>query len=126
MRIFPPPFPVESLGIFPCGNFPCAPFKNFKMQFNDIGRVSVIRKYPSNDLMSFFGELKCLQVWGNFPLILSPIYKLPLNFHMDSRFTYKPIFRVDSLLQQSQSPGFPMESTRFCPLGYSSLLSFYK
>ena len=73
MRIFPPPFPVESLGIFPRGNFPRASLKNFKMQFNDIGRVPVMWKYPSDDLMSFFGELKCFQVWGNFPLISTPI-----------------------------------------------------
>ena len=73
MWIFPPPFPVESLGIFPRGNFPRASLKNFKMQFNDIGRVPVMWKYPSDDLMSFFGELKCLQVWGNFPLISTAI-----------------------------------------------------
>ena len=70
--IFQPPSPVESLEIFPRGNFPRASLKHFKMQFNDIGRVPVIRKYPSDDLMSFFGELKYLQVWGNFPLISTP------------------------------------------------------
>ena len=42
MCIFPPPFPAESLGIFPRGNFPRASLKNFKMQFNDIGRVPVM------------------------------------------------------------------------------------
>ena len=40
--IFPPPFLVESLGIFPGGNFPGAPLKYFKMQFNDKGRVPVM------------------------------------------------------------------------------------
>ena len=30
MWIFPPPFPVESLGIFPHGNFPRASLKNLK------------------------------------------------------------------------------------------------
>ena len=59
MWIFPPPFPVESLGIFPGGNFPRASLKNFKMQFIDIGRVPVVWKYPTDDLMSFFCELKC-------------------------------------------------------------------
>ena len=73
MWIFPPPFPVESLEIFPRGNFPRASPKNFKMKFNDIGRVPVMWKYPSDDLMSLFGELKCLQVWGNFPLISTAI-----------------------------------------------------
>ena len=43
-------------------------------------------KYPSDDLMSFFGELKCVQVWGNFPLVSTSIKKIPLNFHMDSRY----------------------------------------
>ena len=47
-------------------------------------------KYPSDDLMSFFGELKCVQVWGNFPLVSTSIKKIPLNFHLDSRFTYYP------------------------------------
>ena len=42
MWIFPPPFPVESLEIFPRGNFPHASPKNFKMKFNDIGRVPVM------------------------------------------------------------------------------------
>ena len=30
-------------------------------------------KYPSDNLMSLFGELKFLQVWGNFPLISTAI-----------------------------------------------------
>ena len=42
MWTFPPPFPVESLGIFPRGNFPRVSPKNFKMQYNDIGRVPVM------------------------------------------------------------------------------------
>ena len=66
-------FPVESLGIFPHGNFPCASPKIFKMQFNDIGKVHDMWKYPSDDLMSLFGEFKCLQVWGIFPLISTTI-----------------------------------------------------
>ena len=55
MWIFPHPFLIESRGIFPHGNFP----QNFKMQYKDIGRVPVEGKYPSDDLMSYFGELKC-------------------------------------------------------------------
>ena len=115
--IFPPPFPVESLEIFPRGNFPFASPKNFKMKFNDIGRVPVMWKYHSDDLMSFFGELKCLQVWGNFPLILTPIWKFSLNFHVDSCFTYNPNFHVDSLHQQSQSPGNPLGIREILPSG---------
>ena len=105
--IFQPPFPRESLGKFPCGNLPCVSLKNFKMQHNDIERVQVMWKYPTHNLMPFFGELKYLQVWGNFPLILTPILKLPLNFRVDSCFTYNPNFRVDSLHHQPQSPGIP-------------------
>ena len=36
MWIFPPPFPVGSLGI------PRVSLKNFEMRFNDIGRISVM------------------------------------------------------------------------------------
>ena len=38
--------------------------KNFKMQYNDIGSVQVVWKYPSDDLMAILGELKWLQVRG--------------------------------------------------------------
>ena len=92
MWIFPPPFPVESLGIFPRGNFPRVSLKNFKMQFNDIVRITVLWKYPNDDLMSFFGELKCLQVWGTFPLILnfdlkiSPEFPRGFSFHLQPKF----------------------------------------
>ena len=120
MWIFPPHFPVESLGKFPRGNFLCVSLKIFKMQFNDIGRISVMWKYPSDDLMSFFGELKFLQVWRNFPLISTPIWKFPLNFHVDSRFTCNPNFHMDSFHKQKQSPGIPHGSARFCPLGMLS------
>ena len=55
-----------SMWIFPCGipgdismlKFPLWFPQNFKMQFNDTGRVPVMLKYPSDDLMSFFGELE--------------------------------------------------------------------
>mgnify|MGYP001793070419 CR=1 FL=1 len=78
-------FYVDISASFPCGipgyistwKFALCFPKNFKMQYNSIGRVQVMWKYPSDDLMSFFSELKCLQVWGNFPLILTPIWKLP-------------------------------------------------
>ena len=108
-------FYVDISASFPC-RFPgdistwkylsCFP-QHFKMQFNDIGRVPVVWRHPSDDLMSFFGELKCLQIWGNFPLISTPIWKFPLNFHMDARFTYNPNFHVDSLHQQPKSLGIP-------------------
>ena len=117
MWIFPPPFPVESLGIFPRGNFPRVSLKNFKMQYKDIGRVPVMWKYLSDDLMSFFGEIKCLQVWGNFPLISTPIWKFPLNFRVDSRFTYNPNFHVDSLHQQPKSLGIPCRIREILPAG---------
>ena len=43
--------------------------QKFKMRYNDMQRVPVVRKYPSDDLRSFVIELKCLQVWGYFPFI---------------------------------------------------------
>ena len=66
MRIFPPPFSVESLGILSKCN---------------LRGPSHVEK-PSDDLMSLFGELKCLQVWGNFPLILNAISKFSPEFSM--------------------------------------------
>ena len=42
--------------------------------------------------MSFFGELKCLQVWGTFPLILnfdlkiSPEFPRGFSFHLQPKF----------------------------------------
>ena len=56
-------FPCGIPGDVSCGKCPCASLKNFKMQINDIGRTPVMWKYPSDDLMSFFVELKSLQVW---------------------------------------------------------------
>ena len=67
--------------------------------------------------MSLFGEFKCLQVWGNFPLISTAILKFPLNFHVDSRFTYNPNFRVDSLPQQLKSLGIPHGIRKILPAG---------
>ena len=99
------------LGIFPRGNFP----QNFKMQFNDIGRVPDVRKQPSDDLMSCFGESKCLQVWGNFSFISTVIKKFPLNFRVDSCFTYNRNYRVDSLHQQPPSLGIPLRICKILP-----------
>ena len=42
---YPPPFPVESKGIYSCGNFPRTSVTIFKMQFNDIGRVPQLCEY---------------------------------------------------------------------------------
>mgnify|MGYP001796171023 CR=1 FL=1 len=123
MWIFPPPFPVESLGIFPGGNFPRAFLINFKMQFNDIGRVSVMWKYPSDDLLSFFGELKCLQVGETF-LSFQPRFK---NFPGISTWILVTLTTQISTWIPStnnQKPqGFPTESARFCPLGMILKLS---
>ena len=102
---------------FPRGNLPCVSLKDFKMQHNDIGRAQVMWKYPTHSLMSFFGELKYLQVWGNFSLILIMILNVPLNFRVDSCFTYNPNFRMDSLHQQPQSPGIPCRIPEILPAG---------
>ena len=37
-----------------------------------------------------------LKVRGDFPLISIRIWKTPLNFYINSRFTYNPNFHVDS------------------------------
>ena len=45
-------------------------------------------------------------------------WKIPLNFHMDSRFTYKPNFPVDSLPPLSAIPGdSPQNPCDFAHLG---------
>ena len=62
-------FPCEICGDISTWKFPSC----FPVQFDDIGRVPVMWKYPCYDLMSFFSELRCLQVWGNSPLISTPI-----------------------------------------------------
>ena len=68
--------------------------QNFKLhvQYKDIGRVPVEWKYPSDDLMSFFGELKCLQVWEttlSFPpgFESSPEFLCGFLFHLEPKFS---------------------------------------
>ena len=117
MWIFLPPFPAESLAIFPCWNFPHVFLKKFKMEYNDLGRVPVMWEFPSDDLMTFFGELKCLKVWGNFLLTSTPIRKFPLNFCVDSHFTWNPNFRVDSLHHQPPSLGILRRIREILPVG---------
>ena len=92
MWIFPPSFPVESVGKFLRGNFPCVSLKNFKMQYNDIGIVRVMRKYLSDDLMSFFGEIKYLQVLGKLPSHLNPDLKISPEFPRGFSFHLQPKF----------------------------------
>ena len=97
MWIFPHPLPIQSMRIFPHGNFP----QNFKVQYKDIERVPVDRKYSSDVLMSIFGELKCSQVWGNLPLIST---------------------RMDSLHQQPASPGIPRRIHLILPAGQLAII----
>ena len=90
--------PAEISSRFPCGNeeqmkgyFLCGyfqllslwnPWGYFRVEISHVlpskilncnlmtwERSQLCEKYPSDDLRSFFGELKCLQLWGNFPLI---------------------------------------------------------
>ena len=57
-------FYVDISAFFSCGipgdistwKFPLCFPQNFKWQFNDIGRVPVMWKYPRDDLMSSFGD----------------------------------------------------------------------
>ena len=94
--------------------------QNFKMRYNDIRRVPVVRKYPSDDLRSFVIEFKMFTVLGILPSHFNLDLKNPLNFPVDSHFTYNPSFRVGSL---HQPQGFPTESAWFCPLGWKCLFS---
>ena len=108
--IFPPPFPVESLGIFSPGNF----LPSFLWWH---------RKGPS--------YVKIFQCW--FEVILWSIkmdaglrklpshfnrdLKFPLNFRVDSRFTYNPNFR-GFLHHQPPSPGIPRKIRENLPAGF--------
>ena len=54
--------------------------------------------------------------------------KFPLNFSVDSRFTYNPNFSGDSPPPRIHHPqGFPAESAWFCPLGlYQELIMWQR
>ena len=110
MWIFPPLFPRESPRIFPHGNFPHISFKMSKRHYKDIQRVPVVKKYPSNVLMSILWwteisfsfppgisrEFKGVILYGNFQtvslqlltndimLIKAPVCH-PANFICDIR-----------------------------------------
>ena len=138
--------PAEISSLFPCGNlgemkgnFLCGYFcflslwnpwgyfhveislisslKNFKMQFNYIGRVPVMWKYASVDLMSSFGEFKCSQVWGNYLLISIPFKNFPwISMWILVSVTTQISTWIPST--SNNNPwGFPTECARFCPLG---------
>ena len=51
------------------------------------------------------------------PSHFNPDLKSSLNFHMNSRFTDNPNFRLDSLHQQPQSPGIPHKIREILPAG---------
>ena len=78
--------------------------QNFKMRYNYIRRVPVVRKYPSDDLRSFVIEFKMFTVLGILPFHFNLDLKNPLNFPVDSHFTYNPSFCVGSLHQPQGIP----------------------
>ena len=69
MWIFPPLFPRESPGIFPHGNFPHISLKISKCHKRPYKGSQLWKNIPVMFYCQFFGELKGLQVRGNFPLI---------------------------------------------------------
>ena len=64
-------FPCRIPGDITTWKFPSFFPQNFKMQYSDIGRVPVMWKYPSDELMTFFVELKCLR-FGETSLSFQP------------------------------------------------------
>ena len=82
IRIFPFPFSIVSLRIFPHEYFPHTSLKISKRNTRTQEGFELCNKHHSVDLMSFFGELKCFQVWGNFHLIsISPEFPCGFPFH---------------------------------------------
>ena len=82
IRIFPLPFSIVSLRIFPHEYFPHTSLKISKRNTRTQEGFQLCNKHHSVDLMSFFGELKCFQVWGNFHLIsISPEFPCGFPFH---------------------------------------------
>ena len=101
MWIFPHPFPVESLGSFLRGNFPRVSLKNFKMQFNHMKTVPAMWKSSSDDLVSFFGEIKIITGLGKFPSHFNPDLKIFHQFLRGFSFHLQPKFPC----------GFPPQTT---------------
>ena len=100
-RILSPPFPVESLGMFPFGNFPCFYPQNLKMQYNDIGRVPVMSKIS--------------QWWFDVILwwikIFTGLGKLPSHFKLDLKTSPKFPREFSFYLQPKFPRGFPPPTT---------------
>ena len=115
--IFPPPFPVESLGIFPHENFSRASLKNFK--FN---------------LMTKEGSQLC----ENIPVVIRchslvnwNVYRFGetfLSFQSQFKYflwisTWIPVLLTTQIsawipsTNKHNPRGFPTKSVRFCPLG---------
>ena len=110
-------FPCEIPGDISTWKFPsCFPQKNFKMQFNDIGSDPVIWKYPSDDLMSLFGESKCVRVWEplshfNHVLKISPGFPRGLSFDLKPKFPHR--FPPSTTTIPRDSPPNPQHFARW-------------
>ena len=60
---------------------------------------------------------------GKLASHFNPDLKIPLNFRMDSRFTYNSKFHMDSLHQQPQSPRIPRRIHEILPTGLDLIIS---
>ena len=78
----------------------------------------MVWKYPSDDFMSFFGELESLYNSGELPSHFIQDLKNSPDFHLDSRFTYNPIF----LHRQPQSLGIPRKICVVLPAGLAGTI----
>ena len=91
--------------------------QNFKTHYNDIGSILVVWNESSDDLMSFSGELKLLQVWRKFPLISPLIWKFP---GISVWILVSPTTQISTLIPSTiiyHPRGFPAASARLCQLG---------
>ena len=66
MWIFPPIFPRESPGIFPYGSFPHISLKISKCHKRSLQRVPVVKKHPSDVLMSILWWIERFNGSGKF------------------------------------------------------------
>ena len=105
----------------PTWKFPSCFPQNFKMQYNDIGRVQVVWKYPRHDLMSFFDELNFLQVWETCLSFQpqfenSPEFPHGFSFHLQPKFPHG--FSPPTTTIPGDSPQNPWDIARWVGSNY--------
>ena len=76
-----------------------------------------MRKYHSDDLLSFFGELKCLQFWGKLPSHFNPDLKnfseFPFGFSFHLQPKYPRGFPPPTITIPGDSPRNPQNFARW-------------